>query len=72
MIPRRPTLPEIRRLLQRDGRIVGLEVRWSQRPSWTTYPTGVQGWLGRIAVAAPGYRARTMVVERDEHGTSIR
>lgn len=68
----RPSLPELRRMLQRDGRIEGLVVSWDRKVRWMTFPTGHRAWYGSISVAAPGYRARTMTVHRDEDGTMVR
>lgn len=68
---KRPTIADVRRILNKDGEVVGLDVRWVMPPRVVTYPTGVRGYVGRVDVTAPGYRGRTMLVDRDSMGIRI-
>jgi len=62
------TLSKIKKMLAVDD----ATVIWIEKMRHVTYPTGVKGRLGKVQVSAPGYQTRTMIIDQDSSGLTVR
>ncbi len=49
----------------------GATVEWISAAK-VEYPTGVKGWAGKFAAAAPGYKPRVMLADGDDMYVMVR
>jgi hypothetical protein len=71
---KRPSLSDVRRMVAAANGLTAaaVKVQWAREPKFVTTPTGVKAWFASATVAAPGFRTKVMLVNRDSTGTSVR